>query len=134
MDFNEYQEAAVRTWGRQMPKGLAERLHEEGATEATINMVREMGERLDWSILGLGLSGEAGEVSDEIKKFAGHGHWKEGFDLKKELGDVLWYVAVLCELGDLSLEDVAVANEAKLRKRYADGFSTEASKARIDVL
>jgi len=85
------------------------------------------------AVYGLGLAAEAGEVADEIKKRIGHGHGREGFDLAKELGDVLWYVAAVATEHDLSLTDIAQANIDKLLKRYPDGFNTEDSKRRRDV-
>lgn len=48
-------------------------------------------------------------------------------DLKDELGDGLWYLAVLAALNGHSLADVAETNVEKLRKRYPDGFSREQS-------
>jgi NTP pyrophosphatase (non-canonical NTP hydrolase) len=63
---------------------------------------------------GLGLSGEAGEVADEIKKI-----YRSA--IFYELGDVLWYVAAVCtELG-FDMDDVAKANLRKLDKRYNTG-------------
>jgi NTP pyrophosphatase (non-canonical NTP hydrolase) len=41
--------------------------------------------------------------------------------VKRELGDVLWYLAVLAKTLDFSLEDVAVANIEKVRDREARG-------------
>jgi NTP pyrophosphatase (non-canonical NTP hydrolase) len=73
----------------------------------------------------LGLTGEAGEVSDKVKKLIRDrgGVVDEQFtdDVALELGDVLWYVAQLAtELG-LSLEDVAEANLRKLKSRSERG-------------
>ena len=69
----------------------------------------------------IGLAGEAGEVSEKVKKIIrdhggvpNDGHKEE---IKKELGDVLWYVAqISTELG-ISMKDVAVANIEKLYSR-----------------
>lgn len=82
----------------------------------------------------LGVAGEAGEVADLVKKHIGHGHPLDVEKLKLELGDVLWYVAGLATLLGVTLSEVASANIAKLEKRYPNGFSTEASMNRVDVV
>ena len=76
---------------------------------------------------GLGIAGEAGEVADLIKKATFHGHIVDQVEIKKELGDVLWYLANIARLAGLTLDDVAEANIAKLQKRYPRGFSVEDS-------
>jgi len=73
----------------------------------------------------LGLAGESGEVSDKIKKVirddAGVPSLEKIVDIKKELGDVLWYVSQLStELG-LSLEEIAQSNLDKLFSRKDRG-------------
>ncbi len=78
----------------------------------------------------LGLIGEAAEVSEHIKKILGHGHEADKNLIAKELGDVLWYVAEMASNFELSLDDIAEANIAKLKKRYPDGFSAERSLER----
>lgn len=82
----------------------------------------------------LGVAGEAGEVADLVKKYIGHGHPLDVEKLKLELGDVLWYVAGLASVIGVTLSEVANANIAKLEKRYPNGFSTEASMNRVDVV
>jgi len=82
------------------------------------------------AIAALGLAGEAGEVADLLKKHLGHGHPLDVDQLRTELGDVLWYIAALCTLYNITLDSVAAANIDKLRKRYPDGFSHEASRTR----
>jgi NTP pyrophosphatase (non-canonical NTP hydrolase) len=89
--------------------------------------------QVDRSTFALGLAGESGEVCDLLKKAWGHGHVLDEAKLKKELGDVLWYVAALGLQFGINLQDIAEANVAKLRARYPDGFSTAASIARVDV-
>lgn len=84
------------------------------------------------AVWALGLCGEAGEAADHIKKWLGHGHDLDLEKIEKELGDVLWYVAMLAASLDLSLEDIADENIHKLSNRYGDGFSIEKSKNRSD--
>jgi len=78
-------------------------------------------------ILGLGIAGEAGEVADQMKKELGHGHDRDRAKMAKELGDVLWYTAVLADRYGFSLSDVATMNINKLKSRYPDGFDSERS-------
>jgi len=73
----------------------------------------------------LGLTGEAGEVAEKIKKVLRD---KNGLidkntrrELKKELGDVLWYLANLATEIDLSLEEIARTNLKKLASRKKRG-------------
>ena len=73
----------------------------------------------------LGLVGEAGEVAEKVKKVIRD---KNGlFDdeakdaIKKELGDVLWYLSNLCTEFNFSLNDVALLNLEKLKLRASTG-------------
>jgi len=73
----------------------------------------------------LGLAGEAGEVAEKIKKVIRD---KKGIIddetremIKKELGDVLWYVAQLSTELKISLEEVAKSNIEKLFSRMERG-------------
>lgn len=86
---------------------------------------------LVWNAIGL--AGEAGEVADDVKKAVFHRAGVDRDVLKKELGDVLWYVAALCTKLDVSMSEVMERNIAKLKLRYPDGYSSAASAARIDV-
>jgi len=73
----------------------------------------------------LGLSGEAGEVADKVKKIirdkGGIVNDETREAIKKELGDVLWYVAQLSTEFGLSLDDVAEGNIKKLYSRLERG-------------
>lgn len=69
----------------------------------------------------LGLSGESGEVAEKIKKVIRD---KDGVidevtrgEIKKELGDVLWYLSQIASELKLSLDDVATCNIEKLQSR-----------------
>ncbi len=75
----------------------------------------------------LGLTGEAGEFADTVKKIMFHGHTLDQPALINELGDVLWYVAQACTALDIDMSAVMEANVAKLRRRYPDGFSSDRS-------
>ncbi|HEX7394254.1 MAG TPA: nucleoside triphosphate pyrophosphohydrolase family protein [Anaerolineaceae bacterium] len=73
----------------------------------------------------LGLSGEAGEVANQVKKIlrdnAGELTEERRAKIIDELGDVLWYAAALASDIGISLDDVAAANLEKLAKRAVDG-------------
>lgn len=71
----------------------------------------------------LGLSGETGEVAEKFKKMLRdqNGEMTATFkeEVKKELGDVLWYVSAISHELGISLEDVAKANVEKINSRKA---------------
>ena len=73
----------------------------------------------------LGLCGEAGEVAEKIKKIirdkGGCFGDEERAQIALELGDVLWYAAILASEFGLSLQDIANANLDKLAKRAKRG-------------
>jgi NTP pyrophosphatase (non-canonical NTP hydrolase) len=75
----------------------------------------------------LGLTGEAGECADIIKKHLYHAHGLDLDKLRKEMGDVLWYLTFLCDVLGITLSELMEANAAKLRARYPTGFDTERS-------
>jgi NTP pyrophosphatase (non-canonical NTP hydrolase) len=82
-----------------------------------------VGNNLSYPVLGL--AGETGEVADKIKKIyrdqAGIVTPENVSAIKKELGDVLWYMSALCgELG-IELEEVALLNIEKITKRVSTG-------------
>jgi len=98
MNFNEYQKLAKRT-----------------------------AKDLNLTEFALGLGGEAGECQEIVKKVVFHGHELDHEKLVKELGDVLWYLALLAETIGVELEEVAKVNIDKLKERYPDGFESEKS-------
>ena len=78
----------------------------------------------------LGLTGECGEFADLVQKFMFQGHPMDSEHAKKELGDILWYVAVSADALGIDLDTVAEMNVLKLRDRYPDGFDEERSQHR----
>jgi len=73
----------------------------------------------------LGLVGETGEIAEKAKKIvrdrdSDFSQW-DAEDLKKELGDSLWYIAVIADYFDILLDDVAQLNIAKLADRQRRG-------------
>jgi NTP pyrophosphatase (non-canonical NTP hydrolase) len=68
----------------------------------------------------LGLAGEAGEVSNKVKKMLRDGNFdKQG--IAAEIGDVLWYLAALSRDLNIDLHDLAMQNLEKLYGRKARG-------------
>ena len=73
----------------------------------------------------LGLTGEAGEVANKVKKIIRDGSDKNDdslvSEIKSEIGDCLWYIAVLANDFNIKLSDIASANLEKLEKRKQKG-------------
>lgn len=75
----------------------------------------------------IGLTGEAGEVADKVKKVIrdkGGDFWKDSTtreEIMKEIGDVLWYCATLANDLGYTLEEVAETNVEKLLSRKKRG-------------
>ncbi|QFI14849.1 nucleoside triphosphate pyrophosphohydrolase family protein [Borrelia sp. CA_690] len=73
----------------------------------------------------LGLAGETGEVVEKIKKLVRDKNYiiddEYLISIKKELGDVLWYLSSLSNNLGITLEDVALTNLQKIQKRHENG-------------
>lgn len=80
----------------------------------------------------MGLTGEAGEVVDIIKKYAYQGHELEIEELTDELGDVMYYLCWLCILLQIDFSEICFNNMNKLTKRYPNGFEAERSINRTE--
>lgn len=119
MTGREYQGLAMRTNDGKNKI----RLFEKTARLENINL----GDVLNAS---LGLSGEVGELNDQIKKWIFHEKPLDEMHLKKELGDVLWYAALMCEAFGWTLDRVMALNVKKLEERYPDGFDTDRANNR----
>lgn len=122
MTGNEYQALAMRTNDR---KGTERLLFL--ANVANKHGVEEFGGVLNGC---LGLAGESGEVLDMVKKWVFHEKDLDKDHLKKEIGDVMWYVAMLCESFGFDLDEILQMNVDKLRARYPEGFDPEKANHR----
>jgi NTP pyrophosphatase (non-canonical NTP hydrolase) len=104
IDFGRYQEQAKRT---------------------AVYPVAMKGEIVGKDYVALGLCGEAGEVANQVKKIHRDDNTSLTDDRKRvirdELGDVLWYVAMICNEFGFSMEVVAQANLDKLADRAERG-------------
>ena len=73
----------------------------------------------------LGLTGEAGEVANKVKKIIRDGSDSKDeklvSEIKSEIGDCLWYIAVLASDFDIKLSDIASSNLEKLANRKKNG-------------
>ena len=107
MTLDEYQKLALRTANPGTKKGIPI--------------------QLNWA---LGLTGETGELIEVVKKHFFHGHPVDYDKLEDEAGDLLWYLAVFANSFGLDLEQIALHNVEKLKKRYPERFSEERSRNR----
>jgi len=102
MDFRKYQALAKRTLKK--------------SNETPMQLIAR---------LGLGLCGESGEVAEKIKKLmrdkGGDISTDDRLKLAKEIGDVLWYCALLSQELGLDLQTIAVLNIMKLEERNKKG-------------
>lgn len=108
MNFTDYQSLAARTLGR-------DRTHEQQLANAA-----------------LGLTGEAGETAELIKKHLFHATPLDRAAMVKELGDCLWYIAAFATVLEMDMTEIAEQNIDKLKRRYPEGFDTERSRNRTE--
>ena len=78
----------------------------------------------------LGLSGEVGEFNDMIKKWIFHEKELDEEHLKKECGDIMWYIAMMCHAFGWDLDDIMGMNIEKLKSRYPEGFDIKRANNR----
>ena len=78
-----------------------------------------------------GMVGEIGEIhSIYQKRYQGH-NW-DGEHIKKELGDLLWFIAEYCTAKGWTLEEIAQMNIDKLKARFPEGFEIDKSLNRAE--
>ncbi|MET1033466.1 MAG: nucleoside triphosphate pyrophosphohydrolase family protein [Candidatus Saccharimonadales bacterium] len=98
---------------------------DEYQKQALTTLIRHPDPLMDKTIMVLGIAGEASEVAEKWKKIVAY---KDGnitdeakTELAKEIGDVLWYLSVFADMLDLSMDNIATANAAKLASRKERG-------------
>ena len=70
-----------------------------------------------------GLSTEAGEFTDVLKRWIYYEQVLDETTLEEELGDILWYVALACNALGVPMEDIMKKNIAKLEARYPERYT-----------
>ena len=65
----------------------------------------------------IGILTEAGELMEGLS------NKPDMVNIKEEIGDIFWYVAILCKVGGFTIEEVQEVNIAKLRARYPNAFT-----------
>ena len=110
---SEYQKLAMRTNDGESTVRLARAMfeHEYGNYDMGGIIMATMG-----------LSGEVGELNDMIKKWIFHKSDMDITHAKKELGDIMWYIACMAESFGWSLDEIMQMNIDKLKARFPDGF------------
>ena len=105
-------------------KGMTLKQYKE-EVKRTMNYKIDEQDRL--KMLSMGLSGEVGEVIEVLKKFLFHDQKLNKKHLKKELGDVFWYLVNICNEFDFNPQEIFQLNIKKLKKRYPEGFDQKRS-------
>ena len=119
MTGSEYQKHAMRTNDEMSTCRLE--------TSIDINSEYDMGGIV---MATMGLSGEVGELNDMIKKWIFHKTDMDITHAKKELGDIMWYIACMAESFGWSLDEIMQMNIDKLKARYPDGFNIDRANHR----
>lgn len=78
-----------------------------------------------------GMASEVGEIHGLFQKVY-QGHKIDVMHLKKEIGDLMWFVAEMCTANNWNLDDVCDMNISKLKARYPIGFDADRSKHRAE--
>jgi NTP pyrophosphatase (non-canonical NTP hydrolase) len=81
---------------------------------------KDMGKKNNMIHAAMLLSSEGGEVMTEVKRMFAYGKEVDTHNVKAELGDILWGIALMCDTLGFTLEDVMETNIAKLEARYPD--------------
>lgn len=94
--------------------------YQEQIADFAVYPDKDTGSKMELAYLALGLTGEAGEAAEKVKKYIRDGTLVPA-DVAKELGDVLWYLTRLANALKFDLYDVASMNVQKLQDRQERG-------------
>jgi len=97
-------------------------------TESTIFNVKPGSDRL--LHCALGLQTEAAEFSDQLKKHIFYGKPLDTTNLKEELGDIMWYMAIAMDILDTTFSQEQKRVISKLKVRYPSKFTQEQAEDR----
>lgn len=79
---------------------------------------------------GIGMATETGEFLDALKKSTYYGKDLDRVNLKEELGDLLWYIAIAMDELDTDFDTEMKRNIEKLKARYGDKFTEDSAENR----
>lgn len=80
----------------------------------------------------MGISGEAGELMDAVKKHILYNKPLDVVNVKEELGDLAWYMSLVLDQIGSSWSEVMQMNHDKLEKRFPGGFTEKLAQQRLD--
>ena len=83
---------------------------------------------------GIGLSTESAEILDSLKKRIFYGKPLDEVNLKEEMGDLFWYLAIMADSLNIDFETIMSKNIEKLKARYGQKFSEEKAVERNLIL
>lgn len=86
--------------------------------------------RADLLHAAMGMCTESAEFADALKKHIFYDKKLDETNLKEELGDMLWYMAIACANLGVSFEELMATNVKKLEARYAKTFTPEEAEKR----
>lgn len=89
---------------------------------------KDEGEKILHAAIGIGT--EAGEIMEAVLKYKQDGQELDVVNIKEEVGDLMWYVAIILREFDLDLHEIMQNNINKLRARYGEKFSEERANNR----
>ncbi len=110
MDGLQYVKNAVRTESNNW-----EEIAQRASTASNIRLLHS----------AIGISTEAGELLDSLKKHIYYGKEFDKTNFKEEIGDIFWYIAIACDELGVTIESLMERNIEKLQARYPNKFTSE---------